>query len=58
MKNQWPSFRLWVNKRYYEAMSERSRFNQRYLTISEYWNRYKYWLKSEYKNRKNGNPND
>jgi hypothetical protein len=43
------SFRIWVNKIWFENKDEHSVFNQPGYSLEEYFNRYKYWLKREYR---------
>jgi hypothetical protein len=44
-------FRLWVQKIWYENSEEHLTFNENPYTIKEYWERYKYWLKREFKHQ-------
>jgi hypothetical protein len=53
MNKKWTDFRSWVNSAYYDAMKERFFHGQQSLTVGEFWTRYKYWLKQQYKNGKN-----
>jgi hypothetical protein len=49
-------FRLWVQRIWMDNCEERLTVGQNPVTIKQYWNNYKYWLKREYKyqQRQNG----
>jgi len=53
--NQVKSFRLWVDRLWMENREERLIYCQDPVTIKEYWNTYKYWLKREYKYQRSKN---
>ena len=42
-------FRNWVNDIWMENREERLLFNEDPITIKQYWDKYKYWLKREYR---------
>lgn len=42
-------FRNWVLRIWIENTEERNQYHQLPYSIEEYWQRYKYWLKREYK---------
>lgn len=46
-------FRLWVQHIWHENTREKEQFHELPFTMKEYWQRYKFWLKREYKHRKN-----
>jgi hypothetical protein len=48
MKDAKP-FRTWVNDIWRENRAEYEMFNQKGYSLEEYFNRYKYWLKREYR---------
>ena len=50
------AFRLWVQRIWMDNCEERLTVGQDPVTISQYWNNYKYWLKNKYKlqQRQNG----
>lgn len=49
-------FRLWVQRIWMENCEERLTVGEDPVTIKQYWNSYKYWLKREYRyqQRQNG----
>ena len=49
-------FRLWVQRIWMDNCEERLTVGQNPVTIKQYWNTYKYWLKREYRyqQRQNG----
>jgi hypothetical protein len=49
------AFRLWVQRIWMENCDERLTVGQDPVTISQYWNTYKYWLKREYKHQQRQN---
>jgi hypothetical protein len=49
------SFRMWVDQLWRENVEEHLTFNEKPYNIQEYWNKYKWWLKREYKHRKSRN---
>ena len=46
------AFRLWVQRIWMENCEERLTVGQDRVTIQQYWDNYKYWLKREYKHQK------
>ena len=46
------AFRLWVQRIWMENCDERLTVGQDPVTIKQYWNNYKYWLKREYSHQK------
>jgi len=44
-------FRNWVNEIWLENREERLLFKEDPITIKQYWGRYKYWLKREYRHQ-------
>jgi hypothetical protein len=42
-------FRLWVQRIWYENCEEHRQVNEPLYTHEEYWAKYKYWLKREYR---------
>ena len=50
--NQASAFRLWVQRIWMDNCDERLTVGQDPVTIKQYWNNYKYWLKREYQHRK------
>jgi hypothetical protein len=49
------AFRLWVQRIWMDNCDERLTVGQDPVTISQYWNTYKYWLKREYKHQQRQN---
>jgi hypothetical protein len=45
-------FRHWVNELWMENREERLLYGEEPATIAQYWERYKYWLKREYKHQR------
>jgi hypothetical protein len=45
------SFRLWVGEIYRENCEERLVYQEDPVTIQQYWNTYKWWLKREYQHK-------
>jgi len=43
------NFRLWVTNLYYENCDEKLLHHESPYTLSEYFQRFKYWLKREYR---------
>ena len=41
-------FRLWVFRLWHENLEERSLYKEQRLSMQEYWEKYKWWLKREY----------
>lgn len=52
MKNS--EFRRWVMELWLNNKEEHLNWNQEPYTINEYWSRYKWWIKTEWR-KKNGN---
>jgi hypothetical protein len=48
-------FRLWVQRIWMENCDERLTVGQDPVTIKQYWNNYKYWLKREYRHQQRQN---
>ena len=44
-------FRLWVQRIWMDNCDERLTVGQDPVTINQYWNTYKYWLKQEYQHQ-------
>ena len=51
-KNRASAFRLWVQEIWYKNCDERLTYGQDPVTIKQYWNTYKWWLKREYQYQK------
>jgi hypothetical protein len=49
------AFRLWVQRIWMENCEERLTVGQDCVTINQYWNNYKYWLKREYRHQQRQN---
>jgi hypothetical protein len=45
------AFRLWVQRIWMDNCEERLTVGEDPVTIKQYWNNYKYWLKREYQHR-------
>jgi hypothetical protein len=45
------SFRAWLQNLWLENCSENDSWGQPKLTMAEYFSRYKYWLKREYRHQ-------
>jgi len=43
------NFRIWVTNIYYDNCSENLSHSESVYTLSEYFQRFKYWLKREYR---------
>lgn len=51
MSNQ-KSFRVWLQEMWFEHKEELASFNQKCdYNVQDYFNRYKYWLKREYRHQ-------
>lgn len=46
------AFRLWVQRIWMENCEERLTVGQDRVTMQQYWDNYKYWLKREYQHQK------
>lgn len=44
-------FRMWVNNLYFQNCEEHLTFNETSYTLSEYWNKYKWWLRREFRHQ-------
>lgn len=44
-------FRTWVHNLWIDNCEERQRYNESKLEKTEYWNRFKWWLRREYRHR-------
>ena len=42
-------FRMWVNNLYFQNCEEHLTYRENNYTIGEYWNKYKWWLRREYR---------
>ena len=51
-KNQVSAFRLWVQELWLDNCEEHLTYGEDPYTIKQYWDRYKYWLKREFKFQK------
>jgi hypothetical protein len=47
------AFRMWVNNLWVENCEERQRYGDPQLNSQEYWQRFKWWLRREYRHRQN-----
>ena len=45
------SFQRWVQEIWMQNTEEHLTYNENPYTIKEYWDRYKYWLKREYRHQ-------
>ena len=50
-KNQASAFRLWVQEIWYNNTEEHLTYGEDPYTIKQYWDRYKYWLKREFRHQ-------
>ncbi len=50
-KNPVSAFRLWVQDIWHQNCEEHLTYGEDPYTIKQYWERYKYWLKREYRHR-------
>ena len=50
---QQTSFRRWVGEIYRENCEEHLIYNESIYTMKQYWDRYKWWLKREYRYKHN-----
>jgi hypothetical protein len=55
--NQASAFRLWVQRIWMENCEERLTVGEDSVTIKQYWNTYKYWLKHNYRKTHNESTN-
>jgi hypothetical protein len=46
-------FRQWVRDLWLQNCDEHSNYNELPLSQQEYWTRYKFWLKREFKHQRN-----
>lgn len=53
--NQASAFRLWVQQVWYENCEEHLTYGENPYKLHEYWNRYKWWLKREYRHQRKKN---
>ena len=44
-------FRLWVFRLWHENLEERFLHKEEQITIQEYWEKYKWWIKREYRHQ-------
>lgn len=54
MKEATP-FRLWVQQVWYDNCEEHLTYGEDPYKLQEYWNKYKFWLKREYKHQRQKN---
>jgi hypothetical protein len=45
-------FRMWVHNLWIENAEERLVYKENPVTIQQYWNTYKWWIKREYQHRR------
>ena len=45
------NFRMWVQNIWADNTEEHLTFHENPYTIKEYWDKYKYWLKREFKHQ-------
>jgi hypothetical protein len=50
-EKKWSQFRNWVHSLWVENCEEHSQFGELPYRSQEYWEKYKYWLKREFKHR-------
>ena len=55
LKNPVSPFRHWVQDIWYQNCEEHLTYGEDAYTIKQYWDRYKYWLKREYRHQKDLN---
>lgn len=48
-------FRLWVQKLWVDNVEEHLTYGEEPYKMQEYWDKYKYWLKREYKHQRANN---
>jgi hypothetical protein len=48
-------FRTWVGDLYFQNCEEYLTYNQTGYTLSEYWNKYKWWLRREFRHQQRKN---
>jgi hypothetical protein len=49
------AFRLWVQRVWMENVEEHLTYGEQPYKIKEYWDRYKFWLKREFKHQQEKN---
>jgi hypothetical protein len=49
------SFRMWVANLWHDNLEERLIYKEQQISMDEYWNKYKWWLKREYTHLKRKN---
>lgn len=54
--NKMTPFRLWLHQIWIENCSEHDGYGELPFTKQEYWNRYKYWLRREYRFQQDRQP--
>lgn len=52
MNSENTEFRIWLNRIWLEFCEERQAYNDPVMSIEEYFQTYKYWLKREFQNQK------
>jgi hypothetical protein len=45
-------FRTWIYNRWADNREERLIYKEEYVTIKQYWDTYKWWLKKEFKQQR------
>ena len=50
-KNQASAFRRWVQEIWMENCEEHLTYGEDIYTMKQYWDRYKFWLKREFKHQ-------
>jgi len=51
-RNQASAFRTWVHNLWFQNYEEHLTFGEEPYKIQEYWNKYKWWIKREYRKAK------
>ena len=57
-KNQVSAFRRWVQELWYQNCEEHLTYGENPYTIKQYWDKYKYWLKREFRHQQRKAQND
>lgn len=55
--NELSPFRSWLDKIWRENCREYEDYGQLPYSLQEYWHRYKYWLKREYRHQQHAQSN-
>jgi len=53
VKNEHTQFKNWLRNIWLDNCDEHITYGQLPYTMEEYWNKYKWWLKREYKHQRN-----